>query len=43
MKKLFADAVYWIALINPADQWFESVQKIGEKLAIFESLQQAKF
>ncbi|MBA2735278.1 MAG: type II toxin-antitoxin system VapC family toxin [Pyrinomonadaceae bacterium] len=26
MKKIFADAVYWIALINPADQWFERAQ-----------------
>lgn len=25
MKRIFADSVYWIAVINPADQWFESV------------------
>lgn len=32
MKKIFADAVYWIALINPADQWFERAQNAGAAL-----------
>ncbi len=32
MKKIFADAVYWIALINPADQWFEQAQNAGAPL-----------
>ncbi len=36
MKKIFADAVYWIALINPADQWFESAQNIGGELGDFQ-------
>jgi uncharacterized protein len=33
MKKVFADSVYWIALINPRDQWrpaaFDASQKLG--------------
>ena len=36
MKKLFADSVYWIALINPADQWFEQSQNIGATLGTFQ-------
>lgn len=32
MKKIFADAVYWIALINPADQWFERAQTAAAPL-----------
>ena len=36
MKKLFADSVYWIALINPADQWFEQSQNIGATLGKFQ-------
>lgn len=32
MKKIFADAVYWIALINPADQWFERAQNVAAPL-----------
>ena len=35
-KKLFADSVYWIALINPADQWFEQSQNIGATLGKFQ-------
>lgn len=34
MKKVFADSVYWIALINPKDQWrlpaFEVSRELGE-------------
>ncbi|MDQ3711236.1 MAG: PIN domain-containing protein [Acidobacteriota bacterium] len=32
MIKIFADAIYWIALINPADQWFEKAQTAGVTL-----------
>jgi uncharacterized protein len=32
MKRIFADSVYWIALINPADQWFQAVHAIREHL-----------
>ncbi len=27
MKLIFADTFYWISFINPADAWYESVQK----------------
>lgn len=34
MQSVFADSVYWIALINPADQWFDNAhaatQRSGE-------------
>ncbi len=34
MNKIFADSVYWIALINPKDQWrgraFEVSRKLGD-------------
>ena len=33
MRKIFADSVYWIALINPADQWFENSQIVSATLA----------
>ena len=36
MRKIFADSVYWIALINPADQWFEKSQNIGGTLGKFQ-------
>lgn len=29
MQKVFADAVYWIALINPADQWFKPTHALS--------------
>ena len=32
MRKIFADSVYWIALINPADQWFENSQIVSATL-----------
>ncbi len=36
MRKVFADSVYWIALINPADQWFEKAQSVGGDLGNFQ-------
>lgn len=32
MKSVFADSVYWIALINPADQWFVPAQNFSLSL-----------
>ena len=32
MRKIFADSVYWISLINPADQWFDKSQKVSATL-----------
>lgn len=34
MKSIFADSVYWIALINPADQWFERAQTVSRNLGV---------
>lgn len=31
MRKFFADSVYWIALINPADQWFIRAHSFTER------------
>lgn len=36
MRKIFADSVYWIAIINPADQWFEKTQKVSAALIDFQ-------
>lgn len=33
MLKVFADSVYWIALINPADQWFYSTHQAAQLIA----------
>lgn len=30
MAEFFADAFYWIALANPADQWHEAAKKFDE-------------
>jgi predicted nucleic acid-binding protein len=35
MNKIFADSLYWIALINPNDQWYKSTQTIGVSLGEF--------
>jgi hypothetical protein len=32
MKLVFADAAYWIALVNPNDQWFEAAVAAYEEL-----------
>lgn len=32
MKTIFADALYWIALINPNDQWHERVLEAARSL-----------
>lgn len=32
MKKVFADSNYWIALINPKDQWREQVVEVSRSL-----------
>ena len=36
MRRIFADSVYWIALINPNDQWFEPTQAVGTGLGKFQ-------
>jgi hypothetical protein len=36
MRKIFADSVYWIALINPNDQWYERAQTAGANLDKFQ-------
>lgn len=30
MREIFVDAVYWIALANPADQWHSAAKKFDE-------------
>jgi uncharacterized protein len=38
MKKIFADSVYWIALINPKDQWRQRAGEVSRnfnELSIF--------
>ena len=30
MEEIFADAFYWIALANPADQWHEAAKRFDE-------------
>lgn len=35
MRRVFADSVYWIALINPADQWFGAVHSSHRSLDEF--------
>lgn len=32
MKRIFADAFYWIALINPQDEWHDKVMAIASSL-----------
>lgn len=32
MRRLFADAFYWIALFNPRDQWYDRVQAFAATL-----------
>jgi len=32
MKTIFADAFYWIALINPKDEWHDKVMAIASSL-----------
>jgi predicted nucleic acid-binding protein len=32
MSHIFADSLYWIAIINPTDQWFERAQNVGTTL-----------
>jgi uncharacterized protein len=31
MKEVFADAFYWIALANPADQWHKAAKQFNEE------------
>ena len=33
MKKIFADTFYWIALLNPKDDWYDSVIKVSQSIA----------
>ena len=33
MNEIFADAFYWIALANPADQWHNAAQDFDRKHA----------
>lgn len=35
MRKLFADSAYWIALINPKDQWRLRAVKVSRELGEF--------
>ena len=32
MNRVFADTIYWIALINPRDQWHEKAVEAGKSL-----------
>ena len=32
MKRTFADTSYWIAALDPTDQWRETVRKAAEKI-----------
>ena len=32
MKQIFADTFYWVALINPADSWHQSVRNYSRTL-----------
>lgn len=36
MRKIFADTCYWIALLNPKDNWYESVIKISQSLTNYQ-------
>ncbi len=31
MEEIFADAFYWIALANPADQWHKTAKQFDEE------------
>ena len=33
MKTLFADAFYWVALLNPQDQWHQTAREAAEEYA----------
>jgi uncharacterized protein len=33
MKQIFADTFYWIALLNPKDDWYDSVIKVSQSIA----------
>ena len=33
MKALFADAFYWVALLNPQDQWHQTARDAAEEYA----------
>ena len=35
MRKIFADSVYWIALINPTDQWRQRAITVSRELKDF--------
>ena len=35
MRKIFADSVYWIALINPTDQWRQNAMTVSRELKDF--------
>lgn len=32
MKTIFADTLYWVALINPKDQWHARVMAVGSSI-----------
>lgn len=32
MRTVFADTFYWVALINPTDQWYSKVMSVSEAL-----------
>jgi uncharacterized protein len=36
MRKLFADTFYWVALINPGDNWYGRVLAVSQSLEKFQ-------
>jgi predicted nucleic acid-binding protein len=36
MKRVFADTFYWIALVNPSDDWYTSVLNVSKSLGRFQ-------
>jgi len=32
VKAVFVDTLYWVAIVNPRDQWYESAKKARKKL-----------
>ena len=36
MKQIFADTFYWIALLNPKDDWYNSVIKVSQSMANYQ-------
>ncbi len=32
MRQVFADTFYWVALVNPGDDWYDSVFRVSQSL-----------